>query len=155
MTNLEIIKYLALTNPTRLAELLDDIYCIAWNNGSYAGSNGEGKILEECEIDDFNEWIKQDAAESGFYFDEELEQWSKAINPTPTIEAFYGSKSKVIEQAIDEIDLLENVIETTKHSDIDYVRFRKSVCAYCSDVNCMRGQMEICDCHKFENYYEI
>lgn len=111
MTNLDIIKYLATSNPTRLAEFLDDIYCIAWNNGSYAGSNGEGKVLEECEIDDFNEWIKQDAAESGFYFDEELEQWSNAINPTPTIEAFYGSKSKVINQAIDEIELLEDLVK--------------------------------------------
>ena len=61
----------------------------------------------------------------------------------------------VIDQAIDEIKLLENVIETTKHPDIDYVRFRKSVCAYCPDLNCMRSQVEICDCHKFEGYYEV
>jgi hypothetical protein len=79
MTNLEIIQYLSTNNPTRLAELLDDIYCSAWNCGSYASSNGEGKIMEECEIDDFNEWIKQDASESGFYFDDELEEWSKDI----------------------------------------------------------------------------
>lgn len=59
----------------------------------------------------------------------------------------------VIDQAIDEVHLLENVIETTKHSDIDYVRFRKSVCAYCPDPNCMKSQVEICDCHKFESYY--
>lgn len=77
MTNLEIIKYLALTNPTRLAELLDDIYCTAWNCGSCAGSTG--KIMEECEIDDFNEWINQDASKSGFYYDEELEEWSKLM----------------------------------------------------------------------------
>lgn len=77
MTNLEIIKYLATNNPTRLAELLDDIYCSAWICGSCAGSTG--KIMEECEIDDFEEWIKQDAAESGFFFDYELEEWSKAI----------------------------------------------------------------------------
>lgn len=78
MTNLDIIKYLALSNPIRLAELLDDIYCTAWNCGSYAGSTG--KIMEECEIDDFNEWINQDAAKSGFYHDEELEGWSKLMN---------------------------------------------------------------------------
>ena len=78
MTNLDIIKYLALSNPIRLAELLDDIYCIAWNCGSYAGSTG--KIMEECEIDDFNEWINQDAAKSGVYHDEELEGWSKLMN---------------------------------------------------------------------------
>lgn len=79
MTNLDIIKYLALNKPERLGELLDDIYCVAWNNGSYAGSNGEGKILEECEIDDFEEWIKQDAAESGFFFEDELKEWSEPI----------------------------------------------------------------------------
>lgn len=78
MTNLDIIKYLVLNNPTRLAELLDDIYCNAWNCGSHAGSTG--KIMEECEIDDFNEWLNQDAAKSGFYFDDELEQFSKVID---------------------------------------------------------------------------
>ena len=77
MTNLEIIKYLATNKPTRLAELLDDIYCNAWNCGSCAGSTG--KIMEECEIDDFNVWINQDAAKSGFYYDEELEEWSKLM----------------------------------------------------------------------------
>ena len=75
MTNLEIIKYLAANNPTRLAELLDDIYCSAWNCGSCAGSTG--KIMEECEIDDFGEWINQEA-NTNFFFDHELEEWSKA-----------------------------------------------------------------------------
>jgi hypothetical protein len=79
MTNLEIIKYLANNNSARLAELLDDIYCCAWNCGSYAGSSGEGKLLEECEIDDFNKWLYQDASKSGFYADEELSEWSKFI----------------------------------------------------------------------------
>lgn len=73
MTNLEIIKYLAYENPKRLAELLDDIYCIAWNCGSYASSNGEGKLLEECEIDDFNEWLHEDPSKCGMYYDHELE----------------------------------------------------------------------------------
>ena len=76
MTNLEIIKYLSTNNPTRLAELLDDIYCSAWNCGSYAGSIG--KIMEECEIDDFGEWINQEA-NTNFFFDHELEAWTKAI----------------------------------------------------------------------------
>ena len=111
MTNLEIIKYLANNNPTRLAELLDDLYCIAWNNGSYASSNGEGKILEECEIDDFNEWLYEDASKRGYYYDHELEEWSKAINPTPALVAFYGTESKVIDQAIDEIELLETLVK--------------------------------------------
>ena len=126
MTNLEIIKYLAPNNPVRLAELLDDIYCNAWNCGSCAGSTG--KIMEECEIDDFNEWLNEDATKRGYYYDHELEEWSKAIEPS------------------------ENATDTIKHP-IDYVRFRKSVCAYCPDPNCMRSQVEICDCHKFEGYY--
>lgn len=108
MTNLEIIKYLATNNPTRLAELLDDIYCNAWNCGSCAASTG--KVMEDCEIDDFDEWLHEDADKRGYYYDYELEQWSNVINPTPTIEAFYGSKSKVIVQSIDEIELLETLI---------------------------------------------
>lgn len=76
MTNLDIIKYLATNNPTRLAELFDDIYCNAWNCGSCAGSTG--KIMEECEIDDFDEWINQEA-NTNFFFENELEAWSKLI----------------------------------------------------------------------------
>lgn len=75
MTNLEIIKYLTINNPARLAELLDDIYCSAWNCGSCAGSTG--KIMEECEIDDFGEWINQEA-NTNFFFENELKEWSKA-----------------------------------------------------------------------------
>lgn len=77
MTNLDIIKYLANNDPERLAELLDDIYCTAWNCGSCAGSTG--KIMEECEIDDFYEWINNDAAQSGYYCDEELSLWLAPI----------------------------------------------------------------------------
>lgn len=84
MTNLEIIKYLATNNPARLAELLDDIYCTAWNCGSSAG--GTGNVMEECEIDDFNEWLSQDAAKSGYYYDKELEEWSKVIAAEPVVE---------------------------------------------------------------------
>lgn len=109
MTNLEIIKHLASNNPTRLAELLDGIYCTAWNCGSCAASTG--KFMEECEIDDFKEWLNEDASKSGYYHDHELEEWSKVINPAPTIEAFYGGKSKVIDQAIDEIELLEDLVK--------------------------------------------
>ena len=90
MTNLEVIKYLAANNPTRLAELLDDIYCSAWNCGSYASSNGEGKILEECEIDDFGEWINQEA-NTNFFFENELEEWTKAIN-NPSVEITYPDR---------------------------------------------------------------
>ena len=75
MTNLEISKYLATNNPTRLAELLDDFYCNAWNCGSYTGSTG--KIDEECEIDDLDEWLNEDTSKRGYYYDNELEEWSK------------------------------------------------------------------------------
>lgn len=88
MTNLDIIKYLATNNPTRLAELLDDIYCCAWNCGSYAGSSREGKILEECEMEfSESEWLEKEA-DTNFFFDCELREWSKAIN-NPSIEITY------------------------------------------------------------------
>lgn len=83
MNNLEIIKHIANTDPTRLAEFLTDIYCNAWNCGSFAASTG--RDLANCEIADFNKWIYQDAAESGYYYDSELEEWSKIINQ-PNIE---------------------------------------------------------------------
>lgn len=78
MTNLEIIKYLATNRPARLAELLDDIYCCAWNAGVYA-ANTDGARFSPNEIDDFGEWINQEAAKSGFYYAGELEGWSKLI----------------------------------------------------------------------------
>ena len=112
MTNLEIIRYLAFNNPERLAELIDDIYCTAWNCGSCAASTG--KFMEVSEIDDFNEWLNEDAEKRGYYYDHELEEWSKAINPISTLEVFYGSKSKVIDQAIDEIGLLEDLVKENK-----------------------------------------
>ena len=78
MTNLDIIKYLANNKPARLAELLDDIYCNAWNCGSYAGSTG-GKILEECEMEfSESEWLDQEAS-TDFFLDCELKEWSKAL----------------------------------------------------------------------------
>ena len=175
MTNLEIIKYLATNNPTRLAELLDDIYCTAWNCGSYAGSNGEGKLLEECEIDNFEEWINQDAAKSGFYYNEELEEWSKPIN-NPSIEITYPDNLaiklpwegkdpnhmwntdnvyEIIDKAIYEMKLLENIIGTDKYSDAIYNAFRRDMCHYCSSKDCLRSKMAIVECSKFKPYYEV
>ena len=72
MTNLDIIKYLAFNNPARLAELLDDIYCIGWNNGSYAASTG--KDDEDLDINDG--WLDQPAADSGLFHDYELKEWT-------------------------------------------------------------------------------
>lgn len=172
MTNLEIIKYLAINNPTRLAELLDDLYCNAWNCGSCVGSTG--KIMEECEIDDFGEWINQEA-NTNFFFDNELEEWSKAIN-NPSVEITYpdnlvielpfegkdpnhmwntDNNFNIVSNAIDEIQLLETLVGVDKYSDSVYNSFRKEVCAGCSEPNCLRSQVEIYDCHKFENYFEV
>ena len=70
MTNLEIIKYLATNNPTRLAELLDDIYCDAYNDGS-----NDDWVAKP----NFEKWLFEDASISGMrYSDKELEEWSKA-----------------------------------------------------------------------------
>jgi hypothetical protein len=76
MINLDIIKYLIINNPNRLAELLDDIYCCAWNCGSYAGTTG--KIMEECEIGDFNKWLNQEAS-TDFFSESELEFYERTI----------------------------------------------------------------------------
>ena len=111
MTNLDIIKYLATNNPTRLAELLDDLYCNAWNCGNYAKVHIAEEKFSPYEME-FSEskWLEQEA-NTDFFFDEELEEWSNAINPISTLEVFYGSKSKVIDQAIDEIGLLETLVK--------------------------------------------
>lgn len=175
MTNLEIIKYLATNNPTRLAELLDDIYCNAWNCGSCAASTG--KMMEECEIDDFNEWLNEDAEKRGYYYDYELEEWSKAINPTLTIEACYDNltvtipvgdpdhmwnknneysyKLETVETAIDEVKRLDTLVKSEEIPDSVYREFRLQACCHCSDHNCMRSELEIYDCPKFEGYYEV
>lgn len=99
MTNLEIIKYLATNNPTRLAEFLDDIWCCAWNSGSsvqYLTLKGDTAKVEkrlDSELE-FSEsgWLNQEAEEY-FFYGHELEEWSKAINSTPTITAFYDGLS--------------------------------------------------------------
>lgn len=73
MTNLDIIKYLATSNPTRLAELLLDIYCCAWNDGA------NDKFGDESTIPSFEKWLYEDGAKSGMHYDYELEEWSKVI----------------------------------------------------------------------------
>lgn len=149
MTNLEVIKYLATNNPARLAELLEDIYCTAWNDGA------NDKFGDESAIPNFDKWIYEDAAKSGFHYHYELEEWSKAINPTPTLVAFYGTESKVIEQAIDEIKLLENIFACDNYPDSVCISFRKDMCIGCPDADyCPQSKMTIVECPKFENYYE-
>lgn len=154
MTNLEIIKYLATNNSTRLAELLDDVWCCAWNFGANTQRTGEYDEESDIEFSD-SKWLEQEATASVFFGASELEEWSKAINPTSTLVAFYGTESKVIDQAIDEIKLLETLVNVDKYSESVYNSFRKEVCARCNDPNCLRSKIEIYDCYKFENYYEI
>lgn len=167
MTNLEIIKHIANTDPARLAEFLTDIYCNAWNCGSFAASTG--KDLANCEIADFNQWIYQDAAESGYYYDTELEKWSKEIKKVPHIKmyidghpslelelkdgkyVFTNHNFNVIDQAIDQIKLLEDLIK--EYPGYVYKKFRKKVCSECR-MRCMKAQMDILRCPKFEHYIE-
>ena len=93
MTNLEIIKYLANNNPTRLAEFLDDVYCRAWNCGAYAQRNMDEDKYSSLEMEFSEEkWLDQEV-NTDFFFDSELEEWSKAIKSTPTITAFYDGLS--------------------------------------------------------------
>ena len=163
MTNLDIIKYLALNNPFRLAEFLDDIYCRGWNCGAYA--QRENKTSEqEMEFVD-GEWLKSEV-DKDFFFDREVERWSKAIdNPSIkitypdnlVIELPYEGKDpnhmwntdnsyNIINQAIEEIELLETITEPGKYCGEVYDNFRKNICTRCLNSNCMRGQLEIDDC---------
>lgn len=141
MTNLDVIKYLSVNNPSRLADLLDEIYCIAWNNGSYASSNGEGKILEECEIDDFEEWIKQDAAESGFFLDREIEDWKSLIKTTSHEYCVKSpcpyEKPLTNYEHIKSMSVDEFTEWISKHSYSNWLKwFDKKYCKNCPDIMC-------------------
>lgn len=83
MTNLEIIKYLSLNNPARFAELLEDIYCCALNDGANNRSGDDA-------FPEFDKWLYEDASVRGLYYDHELEQWYKMIF-NHTIEATYSN----------------------------------------------------------------
>ena len=105
MTNLEIIKYLVLNNPTRLGQLLEDIHCCAWMDGI------NDRLGDESALPLMTEWIYETASTRyHLYKDEELKEWFKDINYVDTLEVFYGDKYKVISQAIDEIKLLETLL---------------------------------------------
>lgn len=85
MTNLEVIKYLAANNPTRLSEFLDDVWCIAWNHGAsvqhllHIGDElGAEKVIDSDVEFSENKWLEQEA-NTDFFLDRELEQWSKEI----------------------------------------------------------------------------
>ena len=90
MTNLDIIKYLANNNPTRLADLLEDIYICAWIEGT------NDKVGDESSIPSFDKWLYEDISQSNLYFRYKLEKWSKATNPTPTITTAYDNLTVTI-----------------------------------------------------------
>lgn len=83
MTNLDIIKYLTTNNPARLAEFLDDIWCIAWNRGASVqhllhrgDESGADKIIDSDLEFSESKWLEQEA-NTDFFLDRELEGWSK------------------------------------------------------------------------------
>lgn len=159
MTNLDIIKYLALNKPERLADLLEDVYCCAFNDGAY------DRVGDDSSIPSFQKWLYEDAFECGFYHDEELRMWAEPIKH-PSVEVTYpggltvafpykdptyawntNNEYEIINQAIDEIHLLENIIETEKYTDDVYNSFRNEVCADCDNM-CLQSQMDIVQCPK-------
>ena len=71
MTNLEIIKYLATNNPTRLATFLNTICYDVWDFA---------KMHRTRPITDWNQWLQSDPYTSCEFNSKELEEWSKAIN---------------------------------------------------------------------------
>ena len=172
MTNLDIIKYLATNNPSRLAQCFNDIHwdgCLR-HHVSALGRNPSN------EFDDFEKWLNNDAKKSSVWYKDELKEWSKAIK-NPSIEITYpdnlvielpyegkdpnhmwntDNNFNIINQAIDEVKLLENIFEADKYSDSVYNSFRKEVCAGCRNADCcLQSKMAIVECPKFENYYEI
>lgn len=168
MTNLEIIKYLATNNPSRLAELLNDICWFARSHDKFLAM-GERSTKE---IDDFEEWLNEDTSKRNYYYDDELEEWSKAIN-NPSIEITYpdnlviqlpykgkdpnhmwntDNSFNIISKAIDEIQPLETLVNVDKYSLDIYNSFRKEVCAGCNDPNCLKSMVEIYDCDKFDSW---
>ena len=70
----------------------------------------------------------------------------------------YDYKIETVNQAIDQIKLLETLEKTDKYSDSVYNSFRKEVCEDCFDYlsrQCLRSQVNIVECPKFENYFEV
>ena len=164
MTNLDIIKHLATNNPTRLGELLEDIYCGAYN---------DGYVDDWDSKPNFKELLFEDAFELSMpFYNHELEEWSKAIN-NPSIEITYpdnlviqlpyegkdpnhmwntDNSFNIISKAIDEIQPLETLVNVDKYSVNIYNSFRKEVCAGCNDPNCLKSIVEIYDCGKFDSW---
>ena len=66
-----------------------------------------------------------------------------------------GGEIGLVNQAIDEIKLLENIIDAEKIPESAYNNFRKNACAFCCDRhNCLRSDMDIVECLKSEENWE-
>lgn len=87
MTNLEIIKYLAINNPSRLAEFLDDICWTARLHDKFSAMENH----PTKEFDDFEKWLNNDAKKSSVWYKDELKEWSKITDSTSTITATYDN----------------------------------------------------------------
>lgn len=75
MTNLDVIKHLALNDPTRLAELLGDIY---WDGRNYTTISRMGRLPKSWGYDEFKKWLKKDA-KCSLWYEDELKEWSEKI----------------------------------------------------------------------------
>lgn len=163
MTNLEIIKYLATNNPTRLADFLNEICYDAWDFGG---------LHRTRPITDWDEWLQADPKTTWDFNPNEIEEWFKAIN-NPSIEITYpdhlviqlpfegkdpnhmwntDNSFNIISKTIDEIQPLETLVNVDKYSVNIYNSFRKEVCGGCNDPNCLKSMVEIYDCDKFDSW---
>lgn len=64
-----------------------------------------------------------------------------------------GGKTGLIDKAIDEIKLLENIMAAEKYPDSVCISFRKDMCICCLDADyCPKSKMAIVECPKFDDY---
>lgn len=67
----------------------------------------------------------------------------------------YNSKYEVIDKGIDEINLLENIIDSEKIPESVYNNLRKNMCVFCCDRhNCLRSDTDIVECLKSDENWE-
>lgn len=150
MTNLDIIKYLVLNNPTRLVDFLNKICYDAWDCG---------RLHRTCPITDWDEWLQADPKTTWNFNPRELEEWSKAINTELLCKEIdlnhmcnIDDNFNIIPQVIDEILLLEAIQETSKYPDSVYNSFREKMCSDCPIYlcgKCLASKMDIVECPEF------
>lgn len=73
MTNLDVIQHISSNDPSRLAQLLNDIYWSArLRNTMYAMGN-----RPTTEFDNFEKWLNSNAEETSVWYKHELKKWAK------------------------------------------------------------------------------